>query len=110
MSASYDAGGKAEVWVYLDDVRPIPEPGWTLVRWPDEAIELLKGGNVTRLSLDHDLGDDDHGTGYDVLVWLEEQVAMHGFVPPAEIRVHSSNSSARQKMEAAIESIRRRSQ
>jgi hypothetical protein len=50
--------------VYLDDERVAPE-GWYQVRWPEEVIELLESGEVTHLSLDHDLGDDKHGTGYD---------------------------------------------
>ncbi|MBZ4396399.1 cyclic-phosphate processing receiver domain-containing protein [Myxococcus faecalis] len=91
--------------VYLDDERPTPE-GWVAVRWPEEAIALLEGGQVVELSLDHDLGDDEHGTGYDVLLWLEEAVATRGFVPP-RVRVHSANSSARQKMELAIVRIER---
>ncbi len=90
--------------VYLDDVRPAPA-GWTQVRWPDEAIRLLAGGGVTDLSLDHDLGDDRRGTGYDVLLWVERAVAERGFVPP-EIAVHSANVSARLKMEQAITKIR----
>ncbi|WP_163864138.1 cyclic-phosphate processing receiver domain-containing protein [Myxococcus eversor] len=91
--------------VYLDDERPTPE-GWVAVRWPEEAIALLEGGQVVELSLDHDLGDDEHGTGYDVLLWLEEAVATRGFVPP-RVRVHSANSSARHKMELAMERIER---
>jgi inhibitor of KinA sporulation pathway (predicted exonuclease) len=31
--------------VFLDDRRPAPE-GWTLVRWPEEAIALLEAGVV----------------------------------------------------------------
>lgn len=89
--------------VYLDDERPTPE-GWTRVYWPSEAIALLELGNVEIISLDHDLGDDQSGTGYDVVVWLEEQVIMHGFVPP-KITVHSANPPARQKMEAGIRNI-----
>lgn len=38
-------------------------------------------GGVTELSLDHDLGDGACGTGYDVIVWIEEAVALRGFVP-----------------------------
>lgn len=91
--------------VFLDDVR-IPPPGWRLARWPEEVIALLQAGGVTHLSLDHDLGDDDRGTGYDVIVWIEEAVATRGFEPP-EIVVHSSNASARLKMEAGIRSIQR---
>ena len=89
--------------VYLDDERATPN-GWARVYWPSEVIELLQTGQVTELSLDHDLGDDDRGTGYDVVLWIEEQVALHGFVPP-KIRVHSANVSAKAKMESGIRAI-----
>lgn len=92
--------------VFLDDERATP-PGWTRVYWPDEAIALIKTGQVEEISLDHDLGDDERGTGYDVILWIEEAVVRQGFVPP-KMRVHSANSSARQKMEAGIASILRR--
>lgn len=91
--------------VYLDDERETPE-GWVRVYWPDEAIELLRSGDVEELSLDHDLGDDDRGTGYDVVLWIEEAVALRGFRPP-KMQVHSANSSARDKMEAGIRAIQR---
>ncbi len=91
--------------VFLDDERPAPE-GWRRVHWPEEAIELLESGEVELISLDHDLGDDDHGTGYDVILWIEEAVATRGFRPP-RIKVHSANSSARVKMEAGIRQIER---
>ena len=89
--------------VYLDDERSTPE-GWTRVYWPEEAIALLRTGDVKEISLDHDLGDDDRGTGYDVIKWIEEQVVTANFVPPA-IKVHSANVSAREKMELGIASI-----
>lgn len=91
--------------VFLDDERTPPD-GWTLVRWPDEAIALLEQGSVEEISLDHDLGDDDRGTGYDVVLWIERAVVERGFVPPA-MRVHSANSSARQRMESGIAAIER---
>ncbi len=91
--------------VYLDDEREAPE-GWHQVRWPDEAIALLKQGGVTEISLDHDLGDDERGTGYDVVLWIEEAVATQGFRPP-NMSVHSANTSARTKMEAGIAAIER---
>ncbi len=91
--------------VYLDDSRTTP-PGWIRVFWPEEAISLLSTGKVTHLSLDHDLGDDAHGTGYDVLCWIEQQVVLHDFKPPAVMIVHSDNASARQKMLSAIKWIR----
>ncbi len=89
--------------IHLDDERPTLD-GWQNCRWPEEVIELLKAGGVTHLSLDHDLGDDTHGTGYDVVLWIEEQVSTTDFEPP-EIVVHSANVSARAKMEAGIRSI-----
>ena len=89
--------------IHLDDERPTPD-GWQNCRWPEEVIELLKAGVVTHLSLDHDLGDDTHGTGYDVVLWIEEQVATTDFEPP-EIVVHSASVSARARMEAGIRSI-----
>ncbi len=89
--------------VYLDDERQTPD-GWVRAYWPDEVIALLESGHVEELSLDHDLGDDARGTGYDVVVWIEEAVALRGFRPP-KISVHSANSSARQKMESGIQSI-----
>ncbi len=89
--------------IFLDDEREAPE-GWTRVRWPEEVIELLKTGDVEEISLDHDLGDDERGTGYDVILWIEEAVVVKGFVPP-KIKVHSANSSARIKMEAGVKSI-----
>lgn len=73
--------------IFLDDERQTPE-GWVRVYWPDEAIELLKTGQVSEVSLDHDLGDDQRGTGYDVVLWIEEAVRLNGFTPP-RIHVHS---------------------
>jgi len=91
--------------VYLDDERETPE-GWHRVYWLEEAIELLQTGMVEVISLDHDLGDDERGTGYDVVKWIEEQVVTAGFAPPV-IHVHSANVSARTKMELGIRSIER---
>ena len=89
--------------LYLDDERPTPE-GWVACRWPEEVIRLLEAGGVEEVSLDHDLGDDDRGTGYDVLLWIEEQVVLHGFRPPV-LHVHSANAGARVKMTLAIRNI-----
>jgi len=89
--------------VYLDDERETPA-GWTRTYWPEDTIVLLQTGKVTHLSLDHDLGDDDRGTGYDVVLWVEEAVFLRGFSSP-EMKVHSANSSAREKMESGIRRI-----
>jgi hypothetical protein len=98
------------VRVWLDDVREAPD-GWVHVKTPEEAIELLRSGEVTEISLDHDLGlatPESERTGYDVLAWLEEAVAtgaLNHRVPI--IHVHSANPVGWQRMEQAIKSIRR---
>jgi len=91
--------------IWLDDLRPAPE-GYLGVHWPKQVIELLKTGECTHLSLDHDLGDDAIGTGYDVLLWIEQSTMLDGFKPPI-INIHSANISARQKMEVTVEKIER---
>jgi hypothetical protein len=94
--------------VWLDDMRDAPE-GWVHVRSPDEAITLLSTGEVIELSLDHDLGlftEEREDTGYDVLAWLERQVADGRLHPPGTITVHSANPVARRRMSQAIKSIR----
>jgi len=92
--------------IYLDDERDTPN-GWFRAYWPDEVINLLKNERVDEINLDHDLGNDLKGTGYDVLLWVEEQVFLNGYKPP-KMRVYSANSSARIKMELAIERIKNR--
>lgn len=91
--------------IYLDDERVAPE-GWLQVRWPNEVITLLESGCVTHLSLDHDLGDDKRGTGYDVLQWIEQQVFASNFIPP-QIIIHTANPPARKRMLEAVESTQR---
>ena len=93
--------------VWLDDERTAPE-GWVHARTPEEAIELLRGGEVEELSLDHDLGlavGERERTGYDVLLWLEAEVAAGRAQPPAVMTLHSVGAVKR--MEQAIDSIRR---
>lgn len=91
------------VKIYLDDDRPTPK-GWFRARWPEDVISGLETGLVTEISLDHDLGDDEIGTGYDVLVWIEEKVVTEGFKPP-KIHVHTGNPAARERMLQAVQSI-----
>ena len=94
-----------QVKVYLDDERPAPE-GWVRVKTPEQCIALLETGMVSHLSLDHDLGDDENvGTGYDVVLWMEEQFFLNHYLPPENITVHSANVSARVKMEQGIKKL-----
>lgn len=94
-----------DVCLYLDDERPCP-PGWTLAKTAAEAINILCGGRVTHVSLDHDLGPAEAGTGYDVMVWLEEQAHTNPAFEVPSISIHTANPGARVKMIAALGSIR----
>lgn len=75
--------------LWLDDVRKPPE-GWTWAKTADEAIELLKGGEVTDISLDHDLAEppSSQKTGHDVASWIADHVMK---IPPLKWAVHSGN-------------------
>jgi hypothetical protein len=57
-----------------------------------------------RLSLDHDLGgDEERGTGYDVVLWLAEQSEAHGCdLWPDRVDIHSANFSASPGMAGVI--------
>src|SRR5438105_2621047 len=96
--------------VFLDDEREPPKE-WVRVRTPAEAIRLLETGEVEALSLDHDLGltgADRQLTGYDVLLWLEAEVASGSFrsrLP--EMTIHSANPAVYKRMQQAIASIHR---
>lgn len=103
--------------IYLDDERPTPE-GWVGCRWPSEVIYMLKRPDlypITHISLDHDLGDAENAlrenrkeiTGYDVLLFIEEQVSQDFMLGIPEIYIHTANSSAHMKMLSALGSIKK---
>lgn len=89
--------------VYLDDKRKTPD-GYIRAFWPEDVYTFLNNLNVVELSLDHDLGDDTHGTGYDVVCYIEEKIYLEemDLIP---IKVHSDNSSAVKKMKLGISNI-----
>jgi len=92
--------------VWLDDERPMP-PGFDRhVRTAVEAIALLAGGTVARISLDHDLGPPEAGTGYDVAKYVE-RAAHAGTLPPVEVIIHTANPVGRRNIGMAIASARR---
>lgn len=87
--------------VYLDDERCMPAGFDIQVKTADEAIILLATGRVTGISLDHDLGAPENGTGYDVACFIEQE-AYRGGMPPFEITIHSANPVGHTRMEHAI--------
>lgn len=90
--------------VYLDDKRNTPD-GYFRVFWPSQMAQILEEFEVEEVSLDHDLGDDDIGTGYDVVCYIEEKVYFNrDYVVPV-MKTHTDNSSARDKMQRGIKQI-----
>jgi hypothetical protein len=90
--------------IFLDDRQEAPK-GWVRCFWPEEVITLLKQGVVEKLSLDYNLGDSVKGTGYEVLVWLEDAVYKGEQVCPNVIMIHCANDPEYKKMRQAIASI-----
>src|SRR4051812_6687812 len=81
--------------LWLDDERPEPQ-GFVRARTSEEAITLLltHRGEIEILSLDHDLGGED--TGYRVISWLEEKVALEQFPAPRELLTGAHAAGDRQ--------------
>lgn len=97
---------KEGVKVWLDDERPKPDEFDIHVRTAREAISLLKSEHVLLISLDHDLGNDSNGTGYDVAKFIEEG-AFLGTVPPVVVKVHSANPVGSNRIKMCIENANR---
>lgn len=97
--------------MWLDDRRPAADDTWTWVTTPRAAISLLESAEVELISFDHDLGFDGETelTGYEVLLWIEEAVALRGFRPP-EMLVHSANPPGHERLLRGIEAINRRAE
>lgn len=92
----------AGVSVWLDDERPMPDGFSFHARTAEEAIGAIRGGGVSVVSLDHDLGEGSCGTGYDVAKFIEEG-AFLGTVPPMDVRVHSANPVGARNIRMCIE-------
>ena len=92
--------------LWVDDIRTSP-PGWIWAKNYDEAVEILDAENIDLLSLDHDLGDDEKGTGYSIACFLEARLYLEGKQPPKTILIHSANPVGRSNIERAIGSMKR---
>ena len=87
--------------LWLDDVRSMPEGYDIHVTTASEAINYLENNTVTEISLDHDLGSEEAGTGYMVACWLEEAAYEHS-CKPIVMHVHSANPVGVDRMSAAL--------
>jgi len=94
------------LWLDDDDNRPVP-PGFDLhVKTAQEAIDAIASGQISEISLDHDLGPPEAGTGYDVAKWIEEQAYL-GAIPKLVWSVHSANPVGAKNIRNALESAER---
>lgn len=92
--------------LYVDDLRDCPE-GFEVARTVEEAVKILESGRVKILSLDHDLGEDEHGnllpTGYDLVKYF----CQHG-LKAEKIYIHTDNGVGRENMYQTLLAARRR--
>jgi DNA-binding response OmpR family regulator len=58
--------------LWVDDSKPEPN-GCSVARTYDDALRMLRRYEWDVLYLDHDLGDDDGRTGYDLLVQIRAE-------------------------------------
>ena len=88
--------------LWIDDER-IPGNEWDVwVKTAVEAIALIKAGNVSVISFDHDLGES---TGYDVARYIEENASD---IKPIKWMIHSANPVGKKNIRMAMESADRR--
>jgi hypothetical protein len=80
--------------------------GWEWVCKAEDAIHLLKTGQVQTLCLDYHLARIEHGTGMDILDWIETAVVSDRFAVPSFV-LHCANRADREKLFAAIVKILR---
>ena len=94
--------------LYVDDAREAPL-GWTRVTTAQEAIDTLERYfyEIEEVSLDHDLGAPEAGTGYQVACWLESRAFTDPQGKMPEIHIHSANPVGVTKIRQCVESINR---
>jgi hypothetical protein len=92
--------------VWLDDVRVMPEGFDVHCLDAKSCIERLSRGDITFISFDHDLGDEQGQTGYDVAKWVESAV-YRGEIKMPGWRVHSGNPVGAKNIVAAMRSAAR---
>jgi hypothetical protein len=89
--------------LYIDDVRQPPDSTWVVARNGKEALEIIDSGVViTEISFDHDLGDSDSISGYDVACHVENLVC-EGVMHMPIWHVHSANPPGRMRIAQAMQ-------
>lgn len=104
-----------DVCNYMDETAALPYllGKWTVARTYEEFVSSFGLGNVyDRVSLDHDLGEDENGgelrSGYDAVKWLVDQVLDEKIGLP-EVWCHSQNPVGKANIMGYWESFRKAS-
>lgn len=97
------------VKLWIDDERLPPDEfeAWCTNASDAKKFLISHWPQIEVISFDHDLGDDERGTGYDVIKFMEEQVHKHGWIPDMEFRIHTQNPVGRKNISAGIASIQK---
>lgn len=57
--------------MWLDDIRTPPTSEWVWAKTYEDAVSLIEeNGLPEHISFDHDLGDSEAKTGYDLAKWI----------------------------------------
>lgn len=93
--------------IWLDDLRPMPDDYDIHIKKASVLIKLLDSGcRVKHIGFDHDLGDDEDGTGHTVANHIEKMAA-GSQIGRMTYSVQSDNSPGRDNIEAAMKSANR---
>lgn len=89
-----------DVRIWVDDVREPPD-GWLWTKTLDAAIAALRSPDVTDLSLDHDLGEDEDGVPIEatkIADWMRMTQTW-----PERVFIHSQNPVGAKNLMFALE-------
>jgi hypothetical protein len=97
---------KETINLYVDDLRDCPE-GFRVARTMKEAVQYFEQYHIHILSLDHDLGEDEHHnllpTGYDLVKYMCENR-----LRADKIYHHTDNGVGRENMYQTLLGAQRR--
>lgn len=89
------------IYLWVDDFRPMPKNFNVHAKTANEAIALIDTGRVVVISLDHDLGPPEAGTGYDIARHIEV-MAFKNTIPPIRWMLHTANPVGMMNMHRAL--------
>lgn len=94
-----------KIKIYVDDLRDCPD-GYIVARTMGQAIHYLENNEVSILTLDHDLGEDENGilpSGYDLVKYICENG-----LRADKIYIHTDNPVGRDNMYQTLLGAQRR--